>query len=83
MEATRPTIYVCKYGEKYVRFESYSGIQLVDFPEQATPYRRKQDALGKVRKSWGSYWWNSKEIKATALIAVSISYASHTEQRVK
>ena len=77
----RPDVFVCKYGDKYIRFESYSTMKLVDFPGQGTIYRRKQDALNKTKRS--EYYLDSQMIKATALTVACIMFSrKHVEYRV-
>lgn len=41
-------MYVVKIKSKYAKFESYSGVKLVDLPEQATLYTRESDARRRV-----------------------------------
>ena len=77
----RPTIFVCKLNDKYIRFESYGSLVLVDFPEQGTIYRRKQDAIGKTKRF--DYHLDGKTIKAKQLTVVSILFSDkHTEQLI-
>ena len=73
----RPGVFVVKYGDSYLRFGSYSSVTRVEFPEQATVYRRKRDADFKLGSD--RLWENNEEmtyLDLTKLVVVEVAFTS-------